>query len=612
MLGPTSTWLENRERQVDSRSWQKRRLEFTQHGSLGSVWQCQHAFDDLDRRKCTQTAEQLLLGLYLPIKVKCVFNVYSCVESVGMATDSNNVIKECLTNFKVLTHTLSIFQILMNMGLFLTLVFGQILFRIFFGRLRAVEIEHLYERAWYAVTETCLAMTIFRDEFDTKFVVTFTTLLFLKIFHWLCQDRIEFMGQSPAVSLLFHVRMLALMEILCSVDSLLVMHAINVTRQKGANMMIMFAFEYSILACTVIATFLKYLLNVIDMRREEPWENKSIYVFYLELVTDFFKLIIYLIFFAIILYHYGPPLHIIRDVYITFRSFVQKCGDLIRYRRATRNMNERYPNATNEELERLSDRTCIICREDMPRPPLGGYPFGNGGVAANPIQGLPPPMMIPPAMQGGWPAIPVPLMNVVDRQGAPAGGVGGDGGNLQPRNSQNEVVDSQSSTAQTQFSFNSSTLPRQSIQATISSTSSATTLPFMQPLTALPNGLIPLFPTRLRNGPVSQSLDGLSEDQIKLIESGTREGLQEQLRILQTVNSQIVDLIGILTQTISVMPNIPSTGGSDSTNTQTRSQFEFGDVRRNGATEEHNIDRKGKGKEVVEGERGSSSTGGSE
>jgi E3 ubiquitin-protein ligase synoviolin len=28
-------------------------------------------------------------------------------------------------------------------------------------------------------------------------------------------------------------------------------------------------------------------------------------------------------------------------------------------------MNERYPNATNEELERLSDRTCIICREDM-------------------------------------------------------------------------------------------------------------------------------------------------------------------------------------------------------------------------------------------------------
>ena len=108
-------------------------------------------------------------------------------------------------------------------------------------------------------------------------------------------------------------------------------------------------------------------------------------------------------------------------------------------------------------------------------------------------------------------------------------------------------------------------------------------------------------------------MDSLSEDQIKLIESGTREGLQEQLRILQTVNSQIVDLIGILTQTISVMPNISSTGGNDSTNIQTRSPFEFDNVRRNGATEEYNIDRKGKGKEVAEGERGSNpSTGGSE
>ncbi|CAG8826144.1 28281_t:CDS:2, partial [Dentiscutata erythropus] len=82
--------------------------------------------------------------------------------------------------------------ILMNMGFFLTIIFGQLLQAIFFGRLRAVEIEHLYERSWYAVTETCLAMTIFRDEFDTRFVVTFTTLLFLKIFHWLCQDRVEF------------------------------------------------------------------------------------------------------------------------------------------------------------------------------------------------------------------------------------------------------------------------------------------------------------------------------------------------------------------------------------------------------------------------------------
>jgi E3 ubiquitin-protein ligase synoviolin len=37
---------------------------------------------------------------------------------------------------------------------------------------------------------------------------------------------------------------------------------------------------------------------------------------------------------------------------------------VVQYRRATANMQERYPNATEEELMAI-DRTCIICREEM-------------------------------------------------------------------------------------------------------------------------------------------------------------------------------------------------------------------------------------------------------
>ncbi len=49
---------------------------------------------------------------------------------------------------------------------------------------------------------------------------------------------------------------------------------------------------------------------------------------------------------------------------MTVRSFTQRCRDLVQYRRATSNMNERYPNATAEELN-ATDRVCIICREEM-------------------------------------------------------------------------------------------------------------------------------------------------------------------------------------------------------------------------------------------------------
>ena len=41
------------------------------------------------------------------------------------------------------------------------------------------------------VTESLLAFTIFRDEFDIPFAIMFGFLLFVKCFHWLMSDRME-------------------------------------------------------------------------------------------------------------------------------------------------------------------------------------------------------------------------------------------------------------------------------------------------------------------------------------------------------------------------------------------------------------------------------------
>lgn len=75
------------------------------------------------------------------------------------------------------------------------------------------------------------------------------------------------------------------------------------------------------------------------------------------------KLVVYMFFFAMLLLFHGIPIHIIRDVYLTMRSFLKRISDFQKYKNATRDMNARYPDATAQELER--DGTCIICREDM-------------------------------------------------------------------------------------------------------------------------------------------------------------------------------------------------------------------------------------------------------
>ncbi|GES76728.1 E3 ubiquitin-protein ligase synoviolin [Rhizophagus clarus] len=499
-------------------------------------------------------------------------------------------------------------MILMNMGFFLTIVLGKILQTVFFGSLRAVEIEHLYERAWYAFTETCLAMTIFRDEFNTSFVVTFTILLFLKIFHWLCQDRVEFMEQSPAVPISFHIRMISLMEILGIIDLILASYAINIAMHNEPNMMIMFAFEYSILTATILSTIIKYILNVIDMRREEQWENKSIYVFYLELVT---------------------ALHIIRDLYVTLRSFLQKCGDLIRYRRATRNMNERYPSATNEELERLSDRTCIICREEMiaaaavnnnannnndaepQRHNNGDRRQGSNNNMGDVPKKLPCghifhfhclrswlerqqscPTCRRPVLEQQTPAVQLqqqqrPIQAQAARNGlqgqpqqpqlpqANLPNMGEQDNDLnqniqqplqQPNNSQDTRQDVPQNTQSTDTEGRAATETNEESSSTSNAHSqNNSTRRSNQPVTPrmpwdqLSSSASRTFILPNNSNSSSSTLEPLTEEQIRLLETNTRAAFEEKIRILQEAQMQIYNVISVLTQAVSAFPSVPIT-----------------------------------------------------
>uniref|UniRef100_A0A8C9YCV6 Synovial apoptosis inhibitor 1, synoviolin n=1 Tax=Sander lucioperca TaxID=283035 RepID=A0A8C9YCV6_SANLU len=85
----------------------------------------------------------------------------------------------------------------------LVFLLGKFMRKVFFGQLRAAEMEHLIERSWYAVTETCLAFTVFRDDFSPRFVALFTLLLFLKCFHWLAEDRVDFVTLNMLVKVPF-------------------------------------------------------------------------------------------------------------------------------------------------------------------------------------------------------------------------------------------------------------------------------------------------------------------------------------------------------------------------------------------------------------------------
>ncbi|MDA9098646.1 hypothetical protein N9L76_06905 [bacterium] len=261
--------------------------------------------------------------------------------------------------------------VLGNLAFALTLCFGHILKAIFLGTLREAEIERLYERAKDAIMETCLAMTIFREEFNVKFVVLFVSLLFVKIFHWLAGDRVEFMEQSPSTTRLAHLRVCSLVVLLVALDSAFLGYAVAHTLKKGPSVLLLFGFEYVILASRAVAVAVKYVIAQVDSYLDGRWDGKGTCVFYLELMTDLLHLFVYFVFFLIIFAYYGLPVHLVRDLYVTFRNFRRRVADFLRYRKVTANLNERFPDCTQEELEN-GDDVCIICREDMVCSAPGG------------------------------------------------------------------------------------------------------------------------------------------------------------------------------------------------------------------------------------------------
>ena len=189
--------------------------------------------------------------------------------------------------------------------------------RLCFGTFRPSEIEQLYEKAWFAITETCLAMTIFREEVGAWFFVMFVALICGKVWGWIGEGRIEIVGQQPPANpRLFHARLSLSLFISTLFDILMLRYCIRtVLLQARPNMMVMFAFEFAVLTTISLSIVGRYMILLYEMAvikgqvsakrarirlvdssiTEEDidsmdidvpgWEEKGRYVFYLDLLT---------------------------------------------------------------------------------------------------------------------------------------------------------------------------------------------------------------------------------------------------------------------------------------------------------------------------------------
>ena len=177
-------------------------------------------------------------------------------------------------------------QILTNLALLGVAGFMIGLQRLFFGTLRPIEVEQLYEKAWFAITETCLAMTIFREEVGAYFLVMFVSLLIGKVWGWIGEGRVEILEQQPPANpRLFHLRLSSSLLISALFDLYMLLYSVStVLQQARPNMMVVFAFEFAVLHVTSLSTAARYTVSLYEasviknqtkLRREQIRQERA-------------------------------------------------------------------------------------------------------------------------------------------------------------------------------------------------------------------------------------------------------------------------------------------------------------------------------------------------
>jgi len=139
--------------------------------------------------------------------------------------------------------------------------------KLLYGPLRPIEVEQLYEKAWFAVTETCLALTIFRGELGGWFVVMFFSLLSAKVWGWIGEGRVEVLEQQPPQNpRLFHTRLAISLSLSVLFDSWMLEYLVKeVLRQAKPDMTVMFGFEFAVLTILSSSTLVRYGISLVEM-----------------------------------------------------------------------------------------------------------------------------------------------------------------------------------------------------------------------------------------------------------------------------------------------------------------------------------------------------------
>eukprot|EP00927_Polykrikos_kofoidii_P027303 TRINITY_DN24070_c0_g3_i2.p1 TRINITY_DN24070_c0_g3~~TRINITY_DN24070_c0_g3_i2.p1 ORF type:complete len:702 (+),score=113.45 TRINITY_DN24070_c0_g3_i2:101-2206(+) len=260
--------------------------------------------------------------------------------------------------------------VMYNFAFALFLLFGKAVLRLFIGTLRDLEVEQLVDSGRGFVADTILflvfyAPTIDNQEVGTVYMIQYICcVIFMKGFHLATQIRVSHMFEVGVPRLIVNIKLVALMCLLLSFDIVACQYFYGVA-SRSSTFFTWILFEALTMSTVVVVSICKYSVHMVDLRLDNGWPGKSVCLFYIDLIHDVVSMTLFLVF-MMTFFVQNPsrlPIYMMADVIQVARKLAQRLHSFRRYRRISLNMEMRFPDATDEEIEQ--NEHCVICRESL-------------------------------------------------------------------------------------------------------------------------------------------------------------------------------------------------------------------------------------------------------
>lgn len=260
--------------------------------------------------------------------------------------------------------------IMYNFAFALLLLFGKLLLKVFIGTLRDLEVEQLVDSGRGFLADTILFLVFYAPTIDNREVGTvyliqyICCVIFMKVFHLTTQIRVSHMFEIGVPRLIVNLKLVALMLLLLTFDLVALKYFYGVA-SRSSTFFTWILFEALTMSTMILVSIFKYSVHMVDLRLDSGWPEKSVCLFYIDLLHDVVSMTLFLVF-MLTFFVQNPsrlPIYMMADVLSVARKLAQRLRSFRRYRRISTNMDERFPDVTDEEIDHNDN--CVICRDSL-------------------------------------------------------------------------------------------------------------------------------------------------------------------------------------------------------------------------------------------------------